>query len=425
MRANVLLLVCLAAGCCALRMLQIADLHLDLNYTVGSNATCERSVCCHTESVWVPHAGPQQAAGKWGSYACDAPFRQLDEALRFGASLQPDIVLFTGDDTSHFYWAQSRESNLQAIDATTQLIKKHFPGTPVFPCLGNHETYPLSQFEIPVHPTMDWLMSKLKLWYASWLSEDARETFGRWGYFTERVRKGLRIVSLNTLLYDEYNFAAHKPLVSDPAGQRAWLEKVLLSARASHEKVYVIGHISPGQKPSVPLPNTVTEFSAYWESLLARFSDLIAAVFTAHIHRDTFRVNVTSPGGPVTFLAPSMTAYSQTNPGMRLYVSSDDSSARILDYTQYWSNLTVDNERDAPQWHESYTWSSEYGGRSWVEVAKDLGREDTDTWETYWRNYAVRHISDKYACTGLCRSLQYCSMVELQFPKYERCLLER
>jgi hypothetical protein len=72
------------------------------------------------------------------------------------ASLKPppDFVLYTGDDPPHDIWEQSREWNLLAITKINGLMNQYLPNVPVFSCVGNHEAFPVNQFEGP--PYDDW-----------------------------------------------------------------------------------------------------------------------------------------------------------------------------------------------------------------------------------------------------------------------------
>lgn len=55
------------------------------------------------------------------------------------------------------------------------------------------------------------------------------------GFYSQRVSAGLRVVSLNTILY--YGPNAVTQNATDPAGQFAWLERTLREAAQNREKV--------------------------------------------------------------------------------------------------------------------------------------------------------------------------------------------
>ncbi len=61
------------------------------------------------------------------------------------------------------------------------------------------------------------------------------------------VRPGLRLISVNTNLSNNFNFWLLLGL-ADPANHLRWLYDTLHAAEANREAVYIIGHIPPGTK---------------------------------------------------------------------------------------------------------------------------------------------------------------------------------
>lgn len=60
---------------------------------------------------------------------------------------QPDFVIQTGDDPAHDIWMQSQEDNLESLRVSAEAMKVAFADVPVFFALGNHEAYPVNQYE--------------------------------------------------------------------------------------------------------------------------------------------------------------------------------------------------------------------------------------------------------------------------------------
>ena len=55
----------------------------------------------------------EPAAGKWGDENCDLPPWTFDAIAEFiGTEIQPDMVLWTGDNADHNIWAQSFDGNM-------------------------------------------------------------------------------------------------------------------------------------------------------------------------------------------------------------------------------------------------------------------------------------------------------------------------
>jgi hypothetical protein len=43
-------------------------------------------------------------------------------------------------------WNQTREENLMILKETVAQLTKTFPGIPIFPALGNHESAPVNRY---------------------------------------------------------------------------------------------------------------------------------------------------------------------------------------------------------------------------------------------------------------------------------------
>lgn len=57
-----------------------------------------------------------------------------------------DYILWTGDLPPHDVWNQTREENLKILRETVVQMVEMFPGIPIFPSLGNHETAPVNRY---------------------------------------------------------------------------------------------------------------------------------------------------------------------------------------------------------------------------------------------------------------------------------------
>ena len=90
-----------------LRALHISDIHLDFEYTPGTLSNCVEGLCCRPDSGYPKKEG-DIAAGEWGSPSnCDIPVKTfqslLDYVVQDGNAL-PDMVVWTGDNSSHNNW---------------------------------------------------------------------------------------------------------------------------------------------------------------------------------------------------------------------------------------------------------------------------------------------------------------------------------
>lgn len=65
-------------------ILQLADVHTDIEYQVGGNANCGVPECCRADSETGTAASAADMAGYWGTLAkCDIPYRTVDQLIKF------------------------------------------------------------------------------------------------------------------------------------------------------------------------------------------------------------------------------------------------------------------------------------------------------------------------------------------------------
>jgi sphingomyelin phosphodiesterase len=87
------------------------------------------------------------ASGYWGSLAkCDLPMQTFDLFLSELKTINPDFIIWTGDNTAHDIWAQSQSYNINFTTVLTQKIKSVTNAT-VIPSMGNHESYPVNVYD--------------------------------------------------------------------------------------------------------------------------------------------------------------------------------------------------------------------------------------------------------------------------------------
>ena len=77
-------------------IIQFTDLHLDLDYAVGSATNCKSVMCCRKEYGF-PDI-PEYQAGEYGSLAkCCTPVSVLKKMGEKINELSPDALFWTGD----------------------------------------------------------------------------------------------------------------------------------------------------------------------------------------------------------------------------------------------------------------------------------------------------------------------------------------
>ena len=258
-----------------LKILHISDTHWDPLYKEGTLAACKDFLCCREESGEA--YDEDDVAGYWGDLRkCDTPFRTLEALYRHINRQHPDIdfIYWTGDLPAHDIWKQTKQSNADIVRVTAQQLKRHFPDTPVYPALGNHESVPVDSFPPPTvsmeSVSMAWLHDVLDEEWNHWLGQSHSWSVKKGAYYSLNVSPGLRVISLNM------NYCMNKNLwlllnSTDPADQLQWLVYELQIAELTGDKVHILGHIPPGHIDCVRV------WSKNFNKIINRYQDTVTA----------------------------------------------------------------------------------------------------------------------------------------------------
>lgn len=306
--------------------------------------------------------------GDFGRYGCDTNQNLLSSVLSAMSlvNAKPDFIIFTGDAAAHALSDQSDQ--LQAIGHVANSLQNTFPGTTIIPAIGNNDVYP--DYTVSCD---DPNLSRLYAAYEKFIPFNQSLSFFKMGSFTVSPQTGLRVVSINTVLYSTKNSPG---LGVDPCGQFAWLRGVLTESRSGGEKVYIIGHIVPGLDPDLFEPMWYPDYSDQFVQIILDYSDIIYGSFFGHMHRDEFRILATSQAsknGKGTALnasllaAPSVSPIYDNNPSFRQYYYN--STFDITDYDQYYTDLFMSNMVGVTNWTIEYSFGNSYKVNSVSTVA--------------------------------------------------------
>ena len=334
------------------KVVQVTDIHLDMEYEEGSVANCNLPLCCRKlgDDDLIPVK--PVLAGRYGmSGKCDANIETVRAFASKAKELNPDYIMFTGDNIAHNVWEVTQDEVVKATKMQIDAIQEKFGlDTPIYPALGNHEKAPVDEF----HGDESELLYGLADIFKPYLTKDAYETFRKFGYYSMIVKDNLRIVSINCLLCDSFNFN----LLYDYKQTKAmftWLEKILSDAEKNGEVVHIMNHI--------PMVNSQQTLQCNWrlKILMDRYQNIIRGVFSGHSHCEYVTMvheyyNKTTPSH-VNYICSGITTFSGYQPSFRIYLV-DKKELYVQDYIQHRMNLIESNEKKEPVWFIPYTASN-------------------------------------------------------------------
>ncbi|XP_076011250.1 cyclic GMP-AMP phosphodiesterase SMPDL3A [Genypterus blacodes] len=406
------------------RFWHITDLHLDPTYHLVPDPT---KVCFSSKGV------PAAQAGLYGDFLCDSPYRLIQSAFTHMAQLiQPqDFVIWTGDSPPHVPVDElSTDTVIQVISNMTQTIRHFFPNLTVYPALGNHDYWPQDQMPTSTNAIYQ---AAVKQW-EPWLQPEALLTLSQGGFYSQLARPGLRVVSLNTILY--YSPDKVTVNVTDPAGQFEWLRETLEKAAQNQEKVFIIAHVPVGYLPFVKGITAMRESDN--EKLVAifrKYSHVIAGHFYGHTHRDSIMVLCDQTGEPVNslFVSPAITPIKHVdepysnNPAFRMYVYYNKDYS-LLDIWQYYLNLTEANEKQRSDWKLEYIMTEAFGltdlqPQRLFQLGQSFSEPRSKTFHKYFTHFMAGYDSS-IVCEGDCKVAQVCAVLCLDQKSYSKCVAQ-
>ena len=162
------------------KVLQVSDIHLDMEYEEGTVVNCNLPLCCRKlgDDDTVPEnpilAGFYGTTGK-----CDANIETVKAFAAKAKELEPDYIMFTGDNIAHSVWLVTQEEVIKATRMQIEAIQEKFGmDTPIYPAIGNHEKAPVDEF----HGDETELLQGLADIFKPYLTDEAYETFRKYGY---------------------------------------------------------------------------------------------------------------------------------------------------------------------------------------------------------------------------------------------------
>ena len=332
-----------------LKMIQVTDIHYDKNYVENGTIYCDTPLCCHEPASQYSRI----KSGKFGSIKnCDTNINTLKSFVQAAYELNPDFIIWTGDNAEHDSWNSTQEEAFSATRTIKNAIDEVFQHKiPIYPVIGNHEVYPNDLWE----SGKENIFKNLADIYKDYFFEDqAYDTFSKYGYYTEKhPNTNLRIIALNCLYCDAVNYHHLSSNHTEAKKEFIWLESVLREAETNGEYVYILDHF--------PINGefTLVECSKRLRAIFDRFDYIIRGYFSGHNHLDDIapvrRYFEPRPIININYIAPSLTSNEGDglNPSFRQYII-DSNTKQVIDYEQYRLNLTEANLKGQANWYLSH-----------------------------------------------------------------------
>ncbi|QNP99875.1 Metallo-dependent phosphatase-like protein [Yarrowia lipolytica] len=454
----------------------VSDFHIDLRYTIGAEADCDKGMCCTpvVENKKAKAAGlsPLVPAQKQGTYKCDSPEVLLDKGMQSVGTLAAvkdfEFAIFTGDMVSHDLdeWL-SFAHTFQSEEECYYLMKKHLKDVPMYPTFGNHDSYPyaqLAQNKSGYAGDFTWNAElSAALWQDfGWIDEETeKQAAHTYGSFAVTTKRGLRVISVDSNfwykanLYNWWNISD-----PDPSGTFKWIVSELLECEKKGQKAWLLAHVPTGAAAAA------TPWSAeIMRQIIVRFSPhVLASVFYGHTHADQFTVyydgesdkDIVSEESAlqIGWIVQSLTPMNNYNPGWRYY-EVDTKTFEIMDSRNYYTKLNETFDFDmrygknvttngfehleypahTPQ---NMTWEFEYSARDaydpdhtwpknaplngtfWHRAARNIVTRANQT-QLYYDHYYRKSPFVKQDCDGKCVKNLYCSFVTSTNDQLARC----
>ncbi|KAF3924546.1 Endopolyphosphatase [Orbilia brochopaga] len=418
-----------------LKFVHISDAHIDRLYKNGTNAKCNKPVCCRPYTPGDDVGKTQNPAGPFGTAGCDTPVtleESLYQAIKATAP-DADFMIFTGDIVDATLWLQSEESTVSGIKDMYSRISGSGFSSKVYGVMGNHDTAPVNLFPIS-EPETDYgsampyykeMAANLQKWVGGAAAKSIKDNFGC--YSVVHPGTNLKIISISTNFWYNMNIWAYTDngmdAARDPGNVFKWLTGELQAAEAADLSVYIIGHMPPGIVDALP------DYSNYFNQVVTRYSSTIKGMFWGHTHAAEFEItykNAASRGhqnAAITSYVTSCITPRSANPVFRVY-TIDPASYQVLDYDHYYTSVAniPYGSTQKPEWKKLYSAKQALGPLVSPPLAPNAALSPA-----FWHNLTVafegndaafqgwfdRKIADFHTaenCDADCKQKEICQM---------------
>lgn len=486
-------------------VLHVSDFHNELRFQPGSEANCSQGLCCLPKSYnsdlttssynftsvyelagagsnmnlsFYPHAHYDEnntyiageyydfplsrgwdfawtPASTFGNYECDPPEVLLNHSLNHISGTAEEnkyeFSIFTGDIVDHDEIHCDANTTKFAEIRSYKIMKHFLKDIPIFPTLGNHDTFPYGQLapqklgnttlDSSVYHWNDELMSEL--WTSNgWLNKsEQKEIKLHYSAFATTTDRGLKVISLNSNCYYQKNLYSYVNMEAEPDlfGQWEFLIDELVESEKKGQRVWILSHIPAGDTDALPIQSEI------FAQIVERFSPYtIANIFYGHTHKDQFKVLYSNELTPVNmaWVSQAITPLGPANPSWRYY-EVEDESFNIMNAYNYYAplNATWVNGSSEPEWLYEYNPRTTYDTEGEWPDSSPLNA-------TFWDNYVVQRLRNQLdvdfnqlytnllyrnnpyvpscandsSITGDCYEDNYCDVIGFKVDDYYSCI---
>lgn len=403
-----------------LRMLQVTDIHLDLEYKEGAKVSCLFPICCRDLPTESEKENIKELSGKYGYEGkCDINENLVKSFVDDASKREVDFIIWTGDNAPHDSWTTVGQESVYKIskkirDIINEKFRNDEKKIPIYYSLGNHERYPNDAFRDNEKEMLESMGEIFK----DYLSDEAYEDFRNYGYYSIKYKdSNLRIISINCLVCDAFNFNLLNSTKIHVKRMFEWLEEELKKAEKNKEFVFIINHF--------PLNGefTLTECGKRFHALFDRYQYIVRGIFSGHTHLDDIEVINEYYNKDkiihINYIAPQLTTYSNKLPSYRIYII-DEETKQVLDYEQYRFDMDRSNAEGKPYWNLAYKATEFFGVKNMLEYEKII---NFDRMEDYiFNRYSGSKEGEKNKKNSEALKNARCAMTTNNFDEYMDCI---
>ncbi|KAF8195288.1 sphingomyelin phosphodiesterase [Mycena galopus ATCC 62051] len=348
-----------------IRVAHLSDVHIDRFYTVGAEANCTEPICCRDFAD--SPAVPTEPALPNGNSHCDSPVSLADSLLEEVERLNPVFSIFTGDVVEGAVWLVDQAeaaSDLQAFNTQMHQSSQHLFS---LQSMKPSDTAPVNAFARTTSHTTNNSQFVFDTQSAGWEhfigKAAALQVDHISGSYSAKVpNMDLRIIAINTMYWYKQNYWLYDSdvLQPDPNGIIAFLVDALQAAEDAGDRAWIIGHIPLGKE------DTMHDQSNYYDQVLQRYINTIAAQFFGHSHMDQFEIaysnyseQTAANAVAVGLIGPALTPTSG-NPAFKFY-DIDPDTFEVMDSSVIFTNISDPTFQIRPTWGLYYSARETYG----------------------------------------------------------------